>query len=773
MCMFRSFKSFVCNLSNQKTVGILSIGSLAIALAVVLVIGIWAINEFSFDRFQKDIDKTYRLCQAGKVGGESMDVGMMYAPVGGLAKNRCPEIESMCRVISLFSPAVKTEKEEYSGTGLIRADTNFFTFFTFPLKMGDAFHCLDAPNKVVIDETAAALYFPGENPMGKNLMIGGGDLTVSGVMYDMPRNSHLKARLVMHLGHEAEREMGGSQPFLTYFKIPDPQMLAGVERKVTDVLYEAMPLLKSLDFAYYLESLKDTHFSDNLRFEPIVKGNKSLVIALLLTTFMILLIACINFINLFISTSFLRLRSIGVKKTHGASRWLLVKEFYAETFYYVLAAVVLGIGMALLALPMFNEVAGSDISIDVSNPVLCLFLVALVGLVILLTGTFPALYMTKFNAVSTLKGTVKGGNVSFLQKSLIVTQFTASIIILIFVFFIHRQVDFMISKDLGFDKGNVLYVNGGGIIGNYESFRAELMRNPAIADITVALGLPTVWTQGGLVKKEGEDLIMEYCRVKPNYFNLLGMDMVEGEAFRDDGNEDVCVLNETAVKMLGFANPIGERITKGERDMIVTGIVKDAQTKSLHQKVDPQVYLKHSGYSGFILFKVQGDFKKVIGEIEKKWSEENPGAPFKYSFLDEEYEKLYGAEMKISQILTIAMGIMFSISIAGLFAMAYYATQRRLKEVGVRKVNGATMGELLLILNRDFFLWVGIAFSIACPAAYWLVVRWLETFVDRTPMSLWVFLLAGVIIFIVTLATVSYQTWRAASVNPVKVLKSE
>lgn len=281
--------------------------------------------------------------------------------------------------------------------------------------------------------------------------------------------------------------------------------------------------------------------------------------------------------------------------------------------------------------------------------------------------------------------------------------------------------------------------------------------------------------QGGIVKKEAEEqeLMLEFCQVKPNYFNLLGMDMVEGEAFRDDGNEDVCVLNETAVKMLGFANPVGKKITAGGHDRIVTGIVKDAQTKSLHQKVDPQVYLKHSGYSGFILFKVQGDFKKVIGEIEEKWSEANPGAPFKYSFLDEEYEKLYGAEMKISQILSIAMGIVFSISIAGLFAMAYYATQRRLKEVGVRKVNGATMGELLLILNRDFFQWVGIAFSIACPVVYWLVVRWLETFVDRTPMSLWVFLLAGVIIFIVTLTTVSYQTWRAASVNPVKVLKSE
>lgn len=773
--MFRCFKSFVCNLSNQKTVGFLSIGSLAIALAVVVVIGTWAINEFSFDRFHKDFDKIYRLCQAGKMGSEKINIGVMFAPVGVLAKNGCPEIESMCRVVPSFSSAVKTENREYSGTELIRADINFFTFFTFPLKTGDAFHCLDAPDKVVIDETAALLYFPGENPVGKNLMFDGKNLTVSGVMYDMPGNSHLKARLVTHLGARAEEKMGVSNSYLTYFKIPDPQMLAEVERKVTDIFYEAIPMLKSLGFTYYLETLKDTHFSDDLRYEPIVKGNKSLVMALLLTTFVILLIACINFINLFISSSFLRLRSVGVKKTHGASRWLLVKEFYAETFYYVLFALVLGIVIALLGLPMFNQVVEGNVKIGISNPILCLFVVALVGLVILLTGTFPALYMTKFNAASTLKGTVKGGNVSFFQKGLIVAQFTASIVILIFVFFINKQVDFMISKDLGFDKGNVLYVyDDGGIIGNYESFRTELMRNPAITDITTAKAPPMYFRMGHMVERGGEqDIVLEFCYVRPNYFDLLGMDMVVGEAFREGGNEDVCVLNETAVKMLGLANPVGENIGIYGRNMIVKGIVKDAQTKSLHQKVDPQVYMKFSEFSGFILFKVQGDFKQVIGEIEKKWNEANPGMPFKYSFLDEEYEQLYGAEMKISQILTVALGIVFSISIAGLFAMAYYATQRRLKEVGVRKVNGATMGELLLILNRDFFLWVGIAFSIACPVAYWLVVRWLETFVDRTSMSWWVFLLAGVILFIVTLATVSYQTWRAASVNPVKVLKSE
>lgn len=498
---------------NQKTVGVLSIGSLAIAVAVVIVIGVWAINEFSFDRFQKDIDKMYRLCQNLDMGGEKMSSGSTYAPVGRLAKDACPEIEAMCRV-RLGSVSVKTEKEEDLGVEAMVADTNFFTFFTFPLKMGDALHCLDAPDKVVIDESAALRYFPGEDPMGKNLMVYGENLTVSGV------------------------------------------------------------------------------------------------------------------------------------------------------------------------------------------------------------------------------------------------------IILIFVFFINKQVDFMIRKDLGFDKGNILYVNDcGGIIGNYESFRAELMRNPAIADVTAAISLPTDWTQGSTVKKEGEDqdLMMEYCRVKPNYFDLFGMDMVEGESFRDDGNNNVCVLNETAARTLGFANPVGERVKNASGDnLIIKGIVKDAQTKSLHQKVEPQIYLKFSEYTGCIFFKVQGDFQQVIGEIEQKWNEVNPGALFKYRFLDERYEELYQAEMKISRILTIAMGIVFLISVAGLFAMAYYATQRRLKEIGIRKVNGATIGGLLLMLNRDFFLWVGIAFSIACPAAYVLVVSWLESFSDRTPMSWWVFALTGVIIFVVTLATVSY-----------------
>lgn len=340
----------------------------------------------------------------------------------------------------------------------------------------------------------------------------------------------------------------------------------------------------------------------------------------------------------------------------------------------------------------------------------------------------------------------------------------------------------MISKDLGFDKSNVLYVyDRGGFMKGYEAFRSDMKNNPAIVDITMKDDVPTGWCRGNSVVKPGDnqDFLMEFCQIKPNYFDLMGMKMASGAGFDDIKADSLhyCILNETAVRVLGFAEPVGEKLFTDGTNFIVKGVVKDAQTKSLHQKVDPQIYFKYDGSLNtggrVVFFKVQGDPQEAIRLIGAKWNDLNPGTPFEYHFLDDTYAKLYKSETNAGQILGAAMSITLLISVAGLFAMAYYTTQRRLKEIGVRKVNGASVPELLLILNRDFFIWVGISFFIACPLAFLFVSRWLESFTDRTSMSWWVFVLVGVITFLVTLLTVSHQTWKAANINPVKVLKSE
>lgn len=775
-------KVFWRNLAKQKTVGILSIGSLAVAIAVVILIGLWAAHEFSFDNFQKDKDITYRVYGQLMLNNSLEAVGATYKPLGEDALQKFPEIGAMCRVVPQ-DMEIRVNDVLYADNQMLLTDANFFTFFTFALKAGNPETCLSAPDGLVIDEYSANRYFPGENPLGKTLRIQEKEYTVVALMENMPSNSSLRGHIVApFIGHwKGNMAYGSSDSFITYLKIRNAAALPALEKGMTEIICSAFALFKQVGFEYKLQPMEDIYFNASFKFDFLSHGNRNLVMVFMLTAFVILLIACINFINLFVSTSFLRAKSIGVKKTHGAEKGMLVREFYQETFYYVIMAVVAGTILAVLALPLFNRLADYSLTIDFTDPLLYLFLAGVTLLVMLTAGTFPALYMTKFNTVETLKGQFKGKNLSFLQKGLIIAQFTAAIVILISVFFIDKQVNYMISKDLGFDKENVVYVyDRGGFIKSYRSFREEMKGHPCISDLTLKDTDPAGWCRGSTVKKPGGDqeYLMEFCQIEPNYFQMMGMKMAKGKEFAEMTGDSLhyCIVNETAARMLGFEDAVGEKLYTDGEEFLIRGVVKDAQTKSLHQQVDPQIYFTFSNSdigTSVVLFKVQGNPKEAIQLIQAKWNDLNPGTPFEYHFLDDTYARLYKAETNAGNILGVAMGITLVISIAGLFAMAYYTTQRRLKEVGVRKVNGASVPQLLLILNRDFFTWVGISFLLACPLAYLFVSRWLEGFVERTSLSWWVFVLVGLITFAVTALTVSYQTWKAANVNPVKVLKSE
>ncbi|MDE5639721.1 MAG: ABC transporter permease [Odoribacter sp.] len=777
-----NLKIFWRNLKKQKTVGALSIGSLAVAVAVVVLIGLWAVNEFRFDGFHKDKDKIYRVIGLFTLNGEQAKTGATYKKAGEDGLRTFPEVQAMCRIAPVEYD-ISVNDVLYPQREVFLADSSFFSFFSFALKAGNPRTCLSAPDGMVIDEYAANSYFPGEDPMGKTIRMNGKDFTVVGLMENMPVNSHLKAHIVAQFtGYWVQpHEYGQTDAFMTYFKIADPVSLPKIEQGMTDIIWQAQPLFKQLDFRYRLQPLQDVYFDKNFKFDNVVHGNKSLVMVFVLTAFVILLIACINFINLFVSTSFLRAKSIGVRKTHGADKGRLMGEFYWETFCYVMLSVVIGTVLAVLALPLFNRLADSQLTIDFTGPLLYVFLVALVFVVMLTAGTFPALYMTKFNAVETLKGQFKGKNLSFLQKGLIIIQFTAAIVILISVFFIEKQVSYMIHKDLGFDKENVFYVaDRGGFIRNYDAFCQEMLSHSSIVGVTLKDTDPLGWCRGDVVRRSGseQEYLMEFCEIKPNYFRLMGMDMKAGKEFAEGAGDSLryCIINETAARTLGLlSDAVGEKLLANGYDYTIYGVVKDAHTKSLHQPVDPQIYFPYEGVYGYpaMFFRVQGNPQEAIRLVQSKWNDLNPGTPFDYHFLDQSYAQLYKAETNAENILSAAMAVTLVISVAGLFAMAYYTTQRRLKEVGVRKVNGASVKELLLLLNRDFFVWVGISYLLACPLAFLFMKSWLEGFVERTTLSWWVFVLAGAVTFVVTLLTVSYQTWQASNVNPVKCLKDE
>ena len=784
-------KQFIRNFNKQKVIGLLNISSLSLGIMVAVIVGLWTINELSFDSFHKNKDRIYRINLHATLNNAPTKIASTFMPVGSEAKAELPQVEAMTRVTSQISD-IKVNTVYYPGIKTFVADSNFFSFFNFPLKEGNPATALSGPDKVVISESAAKKYFPGQNPMGQQLQYWGSNFTVNGIMKDMPKNSSLQSDFVFpFFGWYFEQTwMNGGDNFVTFFTLRPGTDIKQTAESLDQILYRGMPPFKEFGAKYTLEPLKEIHFGTGFMAvtEQLVKGNKPLIMVFVIVALVILIISCINFTNLFISTSFLRAKTIGIKKSQGASRYSLIRDFYVETTFYVLISIGVGILLSYLVLPVFNTFTQANLTIDFLSPVLYLFLLGLLIFTVLLAGSVPALYMTGFNPIQTLGGKFKGRNISVFQKSLIVTQFAASIALLIVVAFMQKQVSFMVNHDLGFDKENIIYVPGRDNFNkNYKALRDEMMKDPSIKDVTMKNSLPTEWRNGNGFNLPGspDKIIMEINDVEPNYFDFMKMKIIDGEnpfQLESTATDSIVpvVINESAVKLFGLESPVGKLFIQNDETpyrkvMQIKGVMHNANVRSLRETIDPQIYQKNAtSYSWYpVFFKITGDPQRAIGVIRAKWQELEPDYPFEYHFLDETYMELYRTEMNAQKILSYALLITAVISIAGLFAMAFYVTQRRVKEIVLRKINGATLKDLLLLLNKDFILWVLISFCIAAPVAYFALRSWLDGFKVKTSLSPWIFLLAGIIALAVTLITTSFQTWKVATTNPVKSLKSE
>ncbi|MDR3250651.1 MAG: ABC transporter permease [Tannerella sp.] len=779
-------KQFIQNFNRQKVVGLLNISSLSLGIAVSVVVGLWTIGEFSFDGFHRDAERIYRINGHAVLNGVPVKSSSTFRPFGQAAKDGLPQIEAMSRVLPAWGD-LRIEQEFYPSIPVYIADGNFFSFFTFPLAEGDPSTALAAPGNVAVSESAVTRYFAGRNPVGQSLHWKGPgvdrEFTVSAVMKDMPANSSLQADFVFApFGLFLDHSWNDWDLYMTFFRLPALTGAGATEASLTEILQREKELSETSGASVTLEPLKEMHFSGGFLKDAIVKGNKSLVAVFVLVALVILIISCINFTNLFISTSFLRAKTVGIKKAHGAGRNSLIRDFYVETACYAGIATAAGVFLATLSLPVFNGFTQSRLTIDFLSPQLYVFLAVLSASVVLLAGTFPALYITRFNPIEILKGKFRGKRISVFQKSLIVVQFSASIALLTVVGFMQRQVDMMISHDLGFNTENIIHVYGHERFGrNFKSFRDEMLKEPSIADVTQKNCLPTQRNQNLEIGIAGSDdaVLMEINHVQPNYFDFMDMKIVEGENpfnLESDNSLQPAVLNESAVKLLFRESPpLNQIITDGYRRMIVKGVIKNAHVRSLRDEIDPQVYVRFTWEDDWlpVFFKTVGDPAQAIDAIRAKWEELEPDYPFEYHFLEDTYRELYASEKNAENVLAFAMLITFIISIAGLFAMAFYATQRRIREIGLRKVNGATLRDLLILLNRDFVIWVSVSFFIASPVAYFSLQPWLDGFTVKTPLSAWVFLLVGIVALAVTLLTTSFQTWQVATMNPVKTLKSE
>lgn len=779
----RSIQLFFRNLRKQKFIGAYSITGLSIGIAVTIIIGLWGYNELTYDTFHKNYSEIYRVGRKGIINNESLLVGSVFSPIGPTALNSVPEVKSMVRVFPIGKSVLKVNDKPYYEDNILAVDSNFFTFFNFQLVKGNPETCLSSPNNIVIDEEFSKKYFKGQDPIGKMIKFRK-EWQVKAIMKNSSDNSHIKFHALVPINGLDDinnLSWGQNDGFNTYFRIERNANIEIIENKIGKIALENFPLYKQVTIKHFLQPLRDIHLTPGFRFDKAITIDKRLVYSLLIISTLILIIACINFTNLFISTSFIRAKSIGIKKTNGSSKRALIAEFFSETSIYVILSLIFGIILAMLIIPIFNQMQEVNLKLDFFDWKIYAVIGSIFLLTILMAGTFPAFYITKFNPVASIKGIFRGKRISLTQKSLVIVQFTATIILLLTFVFIKKQLHFVENKKLGFDKSNILYIRSNKQFDSkYDYIKQELLKNPNIYEITSKDCLPTEWVNGlpvSLNKNKDQNHIMEVCRIKPNYFDMLKMEIIQGRNPFTKNNQNLknCLLNEQALKILDIQNPIGKSIYTNGYRYTIQGILKNANTKSLHQSVDPQVYLNLSknSYHNVIFFKIQNNYQSAIKDIRNMWKSNNPDIPFKYHFLNEQYDKLYKDERKTAKLVNAGMIIAIFLALMGLFAISHYSTERRIKEIGIRKTNGASVHEVLLNINKEYFSWILISIMLAFPLSYIAIKKWLENFAYKITIEWWIFIVIGIFTIFIALLTVSWQSWRAARRNPVEALRYE
>jgi putative ABC transport system permease protein len=771
--------------SHNKSTTALSISGMAIGIAVAMLIGIWSLNEFSFDKYHKDSKRIYRIYFQGFINGESVRAGTVFGAAGTAAKEQLPDVEDMTRIMPFGRNMLKIKGKNNYEDQICYVDKNLFNFFSFKLETGSRQTCLDGPDKMVIDQYLANKYFASENPIGQIIEYYDKKFQISAVMENVPENSHLKFHIVMPIEgdkwlNENQNKWGTGASFMTYLKLKEGTNTATLAGQITEIADSGFPVYKQFGIRHFLQPLTEIHLSSGFGDRYVNFTDGRIVFIFISIAALILLIACFNFINLFISTSFQRAKSIGIKKISGSSKAGLFAASYLETAMYITVGTLLAIIIVIVSLPYFNQLAGSNLKIDFSNYQIYIYSAILVLSTMAIAGTIPVLYILRFNPEEIIRSRFKGKGVTMLQRVLVVSQFAASIVLISSAIIIEKQINYVQNKDLGFNNKQLICFSPRNMAKNFETTREELMKNPAIADVTAKTCLPNEWYGGLNVKLKdspGNEIILEVCPILYNYPGVMEIPVIEGRNpfKRGENHSKECMINEQAIHGLGINGPISKELYVGDSLYTIAGVLKNANTKSLHQLVGPQVYVSLKELSPFdvMMVKTTRNKKGAIEALSAAWNKSNPDVPFEYNFLDETYHRLYKLEETASKIILIGMIIALFLAFMGLYAISHYAIERRTKEIGIRKVNGAKVSEVMAMLNKDFIKWVVISFVVATPIAWYVMHRWLENFAYKISLSWWIFVLAGLMALGISLLTISWRSWKAATRNPVEALRYE
>ncbi|MFN0213947.1 MAG: ABC transporter permease [Saprospiraceae bacterium] len=805
------------NLLKHKGYSLINILGLASGIACCILILIYVADERGYDSAWPNAERIWRMSLERIYPDRSTGYAIVPPSYAQSVKNECPEVEAAVRMVNFTdggSAQFKRGDQVFEETKILAADSTFFKIFQIPLIKGNPDKCLSEPNGLVMTASTARRYFGDGEAIGQTIQLLGGEkpvpFSVTAVCADLPKNIHFDFDLLVPTKGVPFIEGTNHISFVanTYFLLAPGAESKTLEAKFPDIVekYAAGEIQRNFGvswpeykaagngYRYTLTALPDIHLHSNLENELKPTGNATMVLVFTLIAFFILLTACINFMNLATARSAERAREVGIRKVLGTDRWHLAGQFLMEAIVVSATAAVLAVGLVALLLPWFNDLADKHLTLQpylnwMTVPGLLLFAIG-VGL---LAGSYPAAVLSGFRPLEVLKGkfiTQKRG--VWLRNGLVVFQFTISISMIISTLVVFRQLDFISNKPLGFKKDHLIVLQNAGVLQQKtEAFKQELQKISGSEAVAGASEIPggKNWFGTSFKKpSDNETVTGRGTVVDDNFVQTLGMELVAGRSFSKEFNDSLSVvLNEQAVKDLGLGpNPIGQRLIQpgsfidpkeGDVTCTVVGVVKNFHFQSLHEPIVPLFMQHHKvfrGVNNLLAVRVQSEhFQAFIGQTEKLWHEFVPDQPFHYSFLDANLAALYVAEKRAQHIFGIFALLAVFIACIGLLGLAAYTTQQRTKEIGIRKVLGASVAGITGLLAKDFLKLVLFGIFIASPVAWVLMDKWLADFAYRIELQWWMFLLAGVIAVAVAFLTVSFQSVRAALANPVKSLRSE
>jgi len=780
------------NIRKQKLHSFINIFGLAVGLTATFLIFTFVHHELSYDKFNKDAEHTYRfVSKLTRPNGQGSELVLNINKVGPEVKDQFPQVEEMLRIKRGGSMNIKYNEENFSGYSALYADSTFFNMFGYELLRGNPKHVLADPRGVVINETMASQIFNKEDPVGKMVEISQEEFRVAGVMKDFPAQSHLQYDILLPLKSHPYFDALGAMEFVTYIKIDEksdnPEIHGQICALADDIFKERFEG-SGYKGKNRLQPLLDIHLkSSGIQYDFKTNGTIQQVYIYAFLALLILIVAVINYLNLFTAKAESRTKEVGLRKVVGAFRSDLMKQFLSESFLITLFSFVIALGLLELSIDRFGELLGRDLSTGyLNNPVQLLYILGIVFIVGILAGYYPAFYLSKFNVVRIFRGgQKKQSHKNRLSVFLVVTQFIIAIFLISSVIIFNKQVSFMKNRDMGFNKDQVLVVKGmtGKLKESYEVVKEKLLRNPKIQHITSSQAVPGIISRSGQTlyeygKSQSSGIAIKENRINYDYFETFGIKIKEGRSFSKDYSSETnhFIINETAQKEMGLENPIGKKVSMGHLDGKIIGVMEDFNYASLQHEITPLLMtIYHDKFNkNFYSIKIaSGNFSEVVDYVKTTMEEIDPNYTMDYYFLDDQFDRLYREEERSTVLITFATILALVLAFLGLFGLTSFTIIKRTKEIGIRKVMGASPGKIVKLLSGNIIRWILIASLIAFPLIYYVMNQWLQEFAYKINIQIWMLLVSALIAIVIALITTGTLTLKAANTNPAETLRDE